>query len=100
MAVGMYLIAAALPAAAMSRAVGMAAAKEQLNDPSSAIFRNVRYFEMAICGEVNSKNASGAYVGYTRFIVNGPSSAPMVSFERETSSQFRLNWNKVCHASK
>ena len=96
----MYLTAAALPAAAMNQAVGMAAVKQQLNDPSSAMFRNVRYFEVAICGEVNSKDASGAYTGYTRFIVSGPSSAPMVWIESQSPSDFRLSWNRACHAAK
>jgi hypothetical protein len=96
----MCLVAGALPAAAMNRAVGMAAVKQQLSDPSSAMFRNVRFFEVAICGEVNSKDASGAYTGYTRFIVSGSSAAPMVWIENQSPSDFRLSWNRACHAAK
>ena len=98
--VGICLIAAALPAAAMNQRLGLAAVKEHLHDPSSAMFRNVRYFEVAICGEVNSKDASGAYMGYTRFIVSGSSAAPMVWFEAQEPFQFNLSWNRACHAAK
>lgn len=35
-----------------------------LKDPDSAEFRNQRGF----CGEVNSKNSFGGYVGFKRFI--------------------------------
>lgn len=40
-------------------------------DPSSAQFRNVEAKEQAICGEVNGKNAYGAYTGFKRFAVFG-----------------------------
>lgn len=50
------------------------AAKErvaaQLRDPASAQFRNVRTSGGVVCGEVNGKNAYGAYAGFSRFIVN------------------------------
>jgi hypothetical protein len=41
-----------------------------LNDPDSALFRNVMHFEKsgAGCGEVNAKNRMGGYVGYTFFV--------------------------------
>lgn len=52
---------------------------QDLKDPASAQFRNVRYriatpdkaetkFTHYLCGEVNSKNSYGAYVGFKSFI--------------------------------
>lgn len=52
-------------------------AADELRDPSSALFRREKVTtftsgELAgrrgICGEVNGKNAQGAYAGFTRFI--------------------------------
>lgn len=42
-----------------------------LKDPSSAQFRDVKKTGKAVCGEVNGKNAYGAYVGFKHFIVEG-----------------------------
>ena len=65
------LIAIAMTLAGCS----MAAVKEaedavarQLRDPESAQFRDVKYFQRYVCGEVNAKNGMGGYVGFTRFI--------------------------------
>jgi len=59
---------------------------EKLRDPNSAQFRNVQRVPFVddpkdlkpgvkmpyvYCGEVNSKNAYGGYVGYTKFGVSG-----------------------------
>lgn len=47
------------------------AIKNQLKDPDSAKFRNVRVSNFndgqILCGEVNSKNSYGGYVGYRIF---------------------------------
>ena len=49
-----------------------------LTDPDSARFRNTRVYEhglfggIVVCGEFNAKNRLGGYVGYRRFIYNGP----------------------------
>jgi hypothetical protein len=39
----------------------------QLKDPISARFRNVHLYGGTVCGEVNSKNIYGGYVGFKRF---------------------------------
>lgn len=39
-----------------------------LRDPGSAKFRNIKTNESAVCGEVNGKNAFGAYSGFKRFV--------------------------------
>lgn len=44
------------------------AVKEQLRDPTSAQFRNIRKGQlMYVCGEVNSKNGFGGYGGWVTF---------------------------------
>jgi hypothetical protein len=42
---------------------------DQMKDPFSAQFKNETVGKDAVCGEVNSKNAYGAYVGFKRYIV-------------------------------
>lgn len=44
----------------------------ELRDPASAKFRDIRQGSQATCGEVNGKNALGAYVGFKPFVyLNG-----------------------------
>jgi hypothetical protein len=45
-------------------------AAEQLIDPASAQFRSVEVRDGAVCGEINGKNRMGAYVGFTRFLID------------------------------
>jgi hypothetical protein len=40
---------------------------ETLLDPEGARFRNVKFHRYEMCGEINSKNAFGAYTGYDQF---------------------------------
>ena len=47
------------------------AAAALLKDPSSAQFRNIMQGAGAVCGEINGKNAYGAYAGYSKFVWNG-----------------------------
>ena len=63
-----------------------------VRDPGSAEFRG----QSGSCGEVNSKNAFGAYTGYQRFIAG---SAQLVVFERDSGvseQDFRKMWNEFC----
>jgi hypothetical protein len=44
-----------------------------LKDPTSAEFRNEKITKSGVlCGEVNSKNSMGGYVGFKRYIAAGP----------------------------
>jgi hypothetical protein len=45
--------------------------KRSLTDPESAKFRNINKGSDPglVCGEVNSKNRLGGYVGFTKFLV-------------------------------
>lgn len=51
-------------------------AARNLKDPSSAQFRDVREARGgAVCGEMNGKNAFGAYTGFKRFVVRAGTSS-------------------------
>lgn len=63
-----------------------------LKDPGSAEFRNQR----GLCGEVNSKNSFGGYVGFRRFIA---ATKEMVVFEndgRMNPGDFEKVWSAHC----
>lgn len=47
----------------------MAAVRDELRDPTDAIFRNVEEAPGGVCGEVNGKNAYGGRSGFQRFLV-------------------------------
>lgn len=63
------------PGSAAANDAAIAAAKEQLisraKDPASTQFRNMRVYRAStdptVCGEYNTKNGFGAYVGFTPF---------------------------------
>jgi hypothetical protein len=59
---------------------------EQMADPEAVRFRNVRQGRSGfVCGEFNAKNAFGAYTGYRRFYVTGPSDDGLWEGEKATT---------------
>lgn len=53
---------------ALAKHRGQQAAANELINPSSAQFRNVRLGALdSVCGEINGKNRLGAYVGFRSF---------------------------------
>ena len=71
--------------------------KDKLKNSRSAKFRNV-YFNRGLgvpiaCGEVNSKNSFGGYIGYQKFISAGKSE---LTYLQEEMSDFHVAWNKLC----
>src|SRR6218665_485654 len=68
------LLCCAMGLAACSEQKAKQLAADQLIDPGSTQFRNVRSAGSGaasrVCGEINGKNRMGAYAGFTRFIVN------------------------------
>lgn len=75
------LACAGAPAVAQNYSAMVAKAKsavsQDFKDPESARFRNLGIYKsttgkggVSVCGEVNAKNAFGAYVGYRRFVAN------------------------------
>lgn len=77
-------------------ALAEAAVKTQLVDPDSAKFQN----QKGNCGEVNSKNKFGGYVGYSRYVFL--TSDNMVAIESNSSdsiwptSVMNDLWSKHC----
>lgn len=63
-----------------------------LKDPDSAEFRNQRGF----CGEVNSKNSFGGYVGFKRFIAPNKEMVVFEKDDRMTPGDFEQAWSKFC----
>lgn len=45
--------------------------RNQLKDPASAQFKIYTQRDDYLCGEVNSKNSLGGYVGFQYFVVDG-----------------------------
>lgn len=75
--------------------VGNRAVRGRLKDPDSAQFRGQFVGKAGVpCGEVNSKNAFGGYVGYQRYIASG---GGLVFFEQEVAAdEFEAAWLKLC----
>jgi hypothetical protein len=80
---------------------GQDAVQEKLKDPSSATFRKA-FFHLAklngayapiTCGQVNSKNSLGGYVGYQRYISAGK---PELTFLEEEVADFNNAWKLMC----
>lgn len=77
---------------------GKDAVRSLLKDPGSAEFREV-YFHRGdedipmVCGQVNSKNGFGGYVGYQYFISAGN---PVLTFLQNHESDFRNVWDRFC----
>ncbi|MDH1858836.1 hypothetical protein N5D44_11095 [Acinetobacter junii] len=81
----------------LTTSIAEAAVKSQLFDPSSAQFRN----QKGNCGEVNSKNKFGGYVGFNRYIYL--SSDETVAIESDSNDSIWPSsimddlWKKYCH---
>ncbi len=70
--------------------------RSRLKDASSAQFKNVFYSKASgthvVCGQVNSKNAYGGYVGYKYFV----SGSPELTFFEDEVDDFAKIWNELC----
>jgi hypothetical protein len=74
---------------------------EQLIDPTSPLFRNVRLNKTgtSVCGEYNGKNRQGAYTGFSKFVV------PQGSFvgaqlDPEYDETYLKTLDDMCSASR
>jgi ascorbate-specific PTS system EIIC-type component UlaA len=78
---------------------GQEAVRAKLKDPSSAQFRNMffSYVESAkapvSCGEVNSKNSFGGYIGFQRYVSAGRSD---LTFVEQEVQDFQNLWRELC----
>lgn len=78
---------------------------DELRDPASAQFRNVRRFALpngttVFCGEVNGRNGYGGYAGFVRFEAGvsnrGHVSAQLDSQEPRVRAYFQASWDQMC----
>lgn len=76
---------------------GQEAVESKLKDPGSAEFRNVRFSDRGgvpmSCGEVNSKNSFGGYIGFQKYVSGGSAET---TFLEEEVADFHNLWNKLC----
>lgn len=70
------------------------AVKQQLNDPSSAEFRNEKVYHdvrgLVVCGEVNAKNRFGGYTGYKPYVVDALNSVPSANLSAESEMDIKI----------
>ena len=78
-------------------AKGKNAVRQILKNPGSATFRNVYVTEIrgreTVCGEVNSRDSKGDFVGYQRFYSQGE---PENTFLQSTGYDFSVSWQIYC----
>ena len=77
---------------------GKSAVLARLKDSQSAEFKDVYFFRGAgnvpmTCGQVNSKNSFGGYVGFKHFISAGTQDFTFLEGE---AKDFASAWNKYC----
>lgn len=70
------------------------AVKADLIDPASVQLRNLKGF----CGEANSKNRLGGYVGFKKFIVLNEKTVIYENERNISTKEFPLGWDKICKA--
>ena len=75
--------------------------KAMLSYPASAQFRGMFVSRAlgrpAVCGEVNSKNAFGGYVGFVRFVSGGDQQA--IEGQNMREAEMDQLWPRVCGRS-
>lgn len=78
-------------------ALAEAAVKTQLFDPDSVKFRN----QNGNCGEFNSKNKFGGYVGFSRYVYLASDNTVAIESDSKdsiwTPSIMNGLWDKYCH---
>lgn len=98
--IAMVLLCIALVGCNGTESSAREAVKQILNDPSSAQFKNIYTTSYdgkpAACGEVNAKNAFGAYVGYQRFVYLGYP-YPAVFFDGEEDAVMARIMARICY---
>lgn len=70
----------------------------QLKDPESAQFKDVVLSHVYVCGQVNSKNSMGGYVGYKRFMADRYGNEFETYFESEARGDHFIAtlWDEFC----
>ena len=82
--------------AATLTSLGEKYVKEKVLDPASAQFRNqIIGKQGATCGEVNAKDAFGAYIGFQRYISVARDLTLLA--QDVTPAEFDASWQQLCH---
>ncbi len=69
--------------------------REKVRDPASAQFRNQFIGKQgAPCGEVNAKDAFGAYIGYQRYISVARDLTLLA--QDVAPAEFEASWSQLC----
>lgn len=78
--------------------LGKEGVTKRMKDPGSTEFRNVFVSRSsgsaAVCGEVNSKNSFGGYVGFQRFISAGESASFLETDMKR--GEMDKSWQQFC----
>ena len=74
--------------------------RDSLRDPDSAKFRNMRWETkeslVLLCGEVNAKNAFGAYAGYEPFHAVQPGLIEKARYDPSAPLVIQMGDHEVC----
>ncbi|MCE1236691.1 MAG: hypothetical protein LWW93_10075 [Hyphomicrobiales bacterium] len=77
----------------------MAAMRDRLKDPKSADFRNVFLNSsggaVVACGEVNSRNGFGGYVGFQPFVASPVGGIAVLASDMK-KGEFEKTWKALC----
>jgi hypothetical protein len=84
--VGVALLILPLSGCSTEKRDAEIAVRKELTDPASAQFQNVVAKGEYVCGEVNSKNKMGGYIGFRHFYVDGRGKGAAVVDPREWAS--------------
>lgn len=105
--IGLVVAVASVSAFAKGENYGALVAKakaevsKDFKDPEGARYRNLGIYKsqtgkggVSVCGEVNAKNAYGAYVGYKPFVVNEELAAIA---EADGEGLYKVLGPSLCH---
>lgn len=94
-----------IPTEAVAHLSTFLAAKEavrsNLNDPDSAVFKDLRlttyHGDRYVCGEVNARNRMGGLVGFTRFFVRADDVMPFPTFNPSDDTAGFSTYMRTCY---
>lgn len=76
------------------------AVRSNLNDPDSAVFKDLRlnmyHGDRYVCGEVNARNRMGGLVGFTRFFVRADQVMPFPTFNPSDDTEGFATYMRTC----
>lgn len=103
--VALCVSSAISPTDSVAHVMTFLAAKESvrsnLNDPDSAVFKDLRlttyHGDRYVCGEVNARNRMGGLVGFTRFFVRADQVLPFPTFNPPGDTEGFDTYMRTCY---